>query len=462
MSLHEGLTDNPTVALSARSDEAPFPPPPYPVAPPVRPVSADAVPADFVPPAGHTGAIPLAAVDIADRYATDRYATDRYEPNPYASNGHVPTGAPAANGHGPAPDAGGPPGDGKGGGGKGGGGRPPGPPPAKPLLALLLVPIIAAFALWAFAWPAVHASPHGLPVGVAGSPGAITQVEARLAGTNDAFEVHRYLDESAARQAVQDREVYGAVVAGPRGTTVFTAPAASPVVANLLDQTFGAHAQPLAGKDSAGQANGDKAATGRTVQVVPLPTADPRGAGLTAAVLPLVLAGIIAGVLTTLFTRPGAIRISVLIGGAALVGLVGVGILQGWLEVLDGNAAANATVLGLTVLAISGTLTGLASLIGPAGIGMTAFLMAFLGNPFSGITSAPEMLPEPVGTIGQLLPPGAGGALLRSTAYFDGNAAGGHIAVLAAWIVIGGVLLALSTVRAKKKAAAMAAAAAAT
>jgi hypothetical protein len=63
--------------------------------------------------------------------------------------------------------------------------------------------------------------------------------------------------------------------------------------------------------------------------------------------------------------------------------------------------------------------------------------MIFIGNPFSGVTSAPELLPAPVGTIGQWLPPGAGASLLRSTAYFGGHGAAGHLTVLLVWIVLG-------------------------
>jgi hypothetical protein len=55
----------------------------------------------------------------------------------------------------------------------------------------------------------------------------------------------------------------------------------------------------------------------------------------------------------------------------------------------------------------------------------------------SGISSAPELLPRPVGQLGQWLPPGAGANLLRSTAYFNGNGASGHVAVLAAWSLLG-------------------------
>lgn len=63
--------------------------------------------------------------------------------------------------------------------------------------------------------------------------------------------------------------------------------------------------------------------------------------------------------------------------------------------------------------------------------------MVLVGNPFSGVTSAPELLPRPVGLIGQWLPPGAGGSLLRSVAFFGGRAAGGAALTLSLWAALG-------------------------
>ena len=62
------------------------------------------------------------------------------------------------------------------------------------------------------------------------------------------------------------------------------------------------------------------------------------------------------------------------------------------------------------------------------------------------------MLPEPAGGLGQLLPPGAGGNLLRSTGFFDGAAAGGHVAVLAAWAIAGLALLLAAALRDRRRA----------
>jgi len=70
-------------------------------------------------------------------------------------------------------------------------------------------------------------------------------------------------------------------------------------------------------------------------------------------------------------------------------------------------------------------------------------LVFVIGNPLSGLASAPELLPQPWGAIGQFLPPGAGATLLRSVAFFDG--AGGAVALwtLAAWTVAGLALVAV-------------------
>ena len=50
-----------------------------------------------------------------------------------------------------------------------------------------------------------------------GPPPRRAALEQRLASQEGAFDVHRYADEAAARQAIEDREVYGACVARPAG-----------------------------------------------------------------------------------------------------------------------------------------------------------------------------------------------------------------------------------------------------
>ncbi|MFI1505991.1 ABC transporter permease [Streptomyces sp. NPDC020597] len=292
------------------------------------------------------------------------------------------------------------------------------------IAVVLLVPALAATALWAFAWPAARTAPRDLPLGVAGPAAVTAPLEQRLAGHGDAFEIHRYADEAAARDAIAQRTVYGAVVVTADGTELLTASAASPVVAQLLQQAV------------TRQAAADGTAV-RTVDVVPAPSADPRGAALTASVLPLALAGIMAGAAVTLLGLRGVRAALALTGAAVLVGMVAAALAHSWLGVLTGGWWAEASVFSLSTLAVSAAVAGCAALLGPAGIGAGALVMMFLGNPFSGAGSAPQMLPEPAGAIGQWLPPGAGTTLLRSVAFFDGAAATGPALTLSCWAVLG-------------------------
>ncbi len=304
------------------------------------------------------------------------------------------------------------------------------PPPTAPspshgrrmVAVVVLVPVLVALALWAFAWPAARTAPHDLPLGVAGSATATAQVEQRLEAREGAFEIHRYADESAARDAIEDRTVYGAVVATERGPKLLTASAASPVVAQMLQQAV---TQQVGGTQV------------QTVDVVPASADDPRGAALTSSVLPMALAGIGAGAVVTLLGLRGRRAVGALIGAAALVGAVAAAIADSWLGALTGNWWAEAGTLGLSTLAVSAAVAGLAALFGTPGIGLGAFVMMLLGNPFSGASSAPEMLPEPVGVIGQWLPPGAGASLLRSVSFFDGAAAAGPALTLTWWAALG-------------------------
>jgi hypothetical protein len=299
----------------------------------------------------------------------------------------------------------------------------------------VIVPIVAAAVLTLFAWPNARLEPRDLPIGVAGPPPAAQVIEQRLGAREGAFDVHRYADEAAAREAIEDREVYGALVATPAGRKVLTATGASAAVAMLLEEA--ARAAP-------------SRPGGAPVQVEDVVVAT-RGNALASSVLPMVLAGLLTGALVAILVPAGAARQALLlVAASALAGLVSAAIVQSWLDVIGGDWLVNAGVFGLTVLAIGSVVAGLHSLVGVAGIGVAALLMVLVGNPFAAVGTAPELLPEPAGGIGQLLPPGAGGNLLRSTGYFDGAGAGGHLAVLLAWVLVGLAMLAAAELRGRR------------
>ncbi|MGW1734452.1 ABC transporter permease [Streptomyces sp. NPDC001999] len=296
-------------------------------------------------------------------------------------------------------------------------------PNRRMVAVVLLIPVVVTIALWAFAWPAARIAPRDLPLGIAGSAPAADRLQQQLEQHGGAFEIHRFDDGVAARTAIEDRVVYGAVVITPKGPQLLTASAASPMVAQLLREAVTARA--LAGSQV------------QVTDAVAAPSGDPRGSALGASILPLAIAGVAAGSAVTMLRLRGGRAAGALIGVAALVGIAAAALTDSWLGAITGDWWTEAGALGLTVLAIGATVAGLAALIGPSGVGLGAVLMVLLGNPFSGITSAPELLPQPLGTIGQLLPPGAGGSLLRSVAFFEGRAAGGAALTLGLWAAAG-------------------------
>lgn len=290
-----------------------------------------------------------------------------------------------------------------------------------PLAAILVVPVVVAIVLTMFAWPSAKLAPRDLPVGVAGPPAVTSAVEQRLGADAGAFEIHRYAGAAQAREAIEQREVYGAFVAEPGGMRLMTASAASAPVAQALS-----HAAREA----------DVTATSH-VAVDDVVAATSAGGALPASVLPLILAGILTAVVAGAAAARRRELAGLLVAGSTLGGLAAALIIQSWLGVVDGDWAVNAGVLSLTILAVAATAAGLQSLLGHAGIVIGALLMILVGNPFSGVGTAPELLPQPVGAIGQLMPPGAGGNLLRSTGLFDGAGSGGHVAVLVTWALAG-------------------------
>ncbi|HEV7711612.1 MAG TPA: hypothetical protein VGP16_25725 [Asanoa sp.] len=286
-------------------------------------------------------------------------------------------------------------------------------------LLVLMVILLSAFAL-----PGVNTAVKDLPIAVAGSGLAPTQVTATLAKADPgAFDVSMVASEQAAQQEILDRDVYGALIVDNDGLTLDTASAASATVATSL--------LPLA------QQLGSTLNLPVTVHDIrPLTSDDPKGMGLTAGALPIALGGWLAamGIIALIvgaWHRLIAAAVFSIGGGFALTGaLFAIG-------TFDTNYWATSAA---AMLGIAGTcyfVLGFERLLRGRGIGVAAVVLILLGNPLSGLASAPEMLPHPWGALGQLLPPGATGTLLRNVSFFDGAASTRPIVVLVAWAVLG-------------------------
>ena len=297
--------------------------------------------------------------------------------------------------------------------------------------AVVAVPVILTVLLIAFGWAAAEIAPRHLPIGVAGPAELTTAFTAgERPGRPGALALTPYEVRADAEAAIRDREIYGAISLEPEGAVVLTATGASPLVAQMLTQ--------MASELAAGSAP-------QVVDVVPGDADDPRGAGFGAIALPLVFGGVGLGAVASFVVRGKGERVTALVLGSVVGGLGAVGVVQGWLGLISGNWLANAGVVSLVLLAGGAALAGLASVAGRAGFAVGVLVLMLVGNPFSALTSAPELLPEPWGAIGQAMPLGAGGWLLRSTAFFDGRGIGASVWVLLAWAALGLALVMLAS-----------------
>ncbi|MER2082964.1 ABC transporter permease [Rhodococcus sp. (in: high G+C Gram-positive bacteria)] len=309
----------------------------------------------------------------------------------------------------------------------------------KKLVAVVLgLSAVIGLMLLAFVLPSINSGPHELKLGIAGPVQATTQISASLeASKPGAFDTRDFADADALRDAIRNRDVVGGIAVDATGPHVLIATAGGTPIAQTLT----------------GVASGLAESSGAKVpveDVVPLTADDPAGAGLTALALPLVFGGIMPAVfLVQLFPRSTVKRVLGAGGVAVVAGFALTAILQFGTNSLDGNYLLTALALTLGMSAISLPILGLESLLGMKGFALGAVTMMFIGNPLSGMATTAAWLPAGWGALGQLLPPGAAGASVRSTAFFDGHGAATPLLVLACWIAVG---IALCVAAGRKKA----------
>ena len=307
-------------------------------------------------------------------------------------------------------------------------------------IIVVLIIVLAILAI-AFALPAARSKPHGVPVGAAGPMAAGGRVADILEQhAPGAFAITYYPGEAALRDAIRNRDVYGGISFGPDSPSLLIATGGSPMVAQMLTQIGNGVAQqarmPLHIEDLA-----------------PPTSDDPRGAGLAASALPITLAGLLPAVaLVLLLRREVWTRLIAAVVFAAGAALTIAALLRYVFGSIDQSIWGIAAALTLGLLGAGLFMLGLGSLFGRVGLAIGALLALLLGNPLSGLTSAPEMLPSGWGTLGQWLPQGATATLLRSAAFFEGAGATTAIVVLTSWAVAGATLIMFAAVRQRRSA----------
>jgi hypothetical protein len=304
---------------------------------------------------------------------------------------------------------------------------------------VVVLTVVLAIVAICFALPAARSKPHDVPIGAAGPQVASGQVADTLEHhAPGAFAITYYPGEASLREAIRNRDVYGGIAFGPDGRSLLIATGGSPMVAQMLTQI----------------GNGIAQQTGmqlRTEDLAPPTADDPRGAGLAASALPITLAGLLPAIaLVLLLKREVWTRFAAVVVFAGVAGWTIAALLRYVFGSIDHNFWGVTGGLTLGVLAAGLSMLGLGSLFGRVGLVIGGLLALLLGNPLSGLSSAPEMLPSGWGTLGQWLPQGANATLLRSTAFFDGAGATTAIVVLSCWALAGVTLVAIAAMRQRR------------
>lgn len=332
----------------------------------------------------------------------------------------------------------------------------------------LLASLIVALVILAFTWPTKTMEAKNLPVSIAGPEATVSQFEQSLKDRGiETFELKQASSREEAEQQIRQRETYGAIIftegAAPE---VLTAPAANAAATQMLNgvatqlntqiqqKALAAKTEALTQAVQAGGEQGAQAAaqleqmkaqakqasamTVKTTAVVPLSESDSSGTGLAIVAFPLVIGGILGGVLSLNLIKGTWRRFATATLYAVIAGALTALILSTWFGFIPGDFATLWVAFAATYLATASFMIGMGALLVPAaGLGLGVVVTMFIGNPISGASMPSAFLPGAWGQIGQMLVPGASSTLLRSIAYFPEAATSDQWLVLGSWIAFG-------------------------
>ncbi|UQX00469.1 DUF3533 domain-containing protein [Streptomyces sp. RerS4] len=290
-----------------------------------------------------------------------------------------------------------------------------------------------------------HPKPHEIPIAVAAPVGQVAERSARqladLPGTP--LDPRVVADEAAALRQIRDRDVDGALIIDPTGTSdrLLVASGAGASLSQALEEVVG-RAETARGRQV------------RVVDVAPADRGDSRGLSSFYLVVGWCVGGYLCAAILAISAgaRPANAARAVIRLGALLVyslaaGLLGAVVAGPVLGALPGSLVALWGLGALVVFAVGAVTLAFQGLAGVVGIGLAILLIVVFGNPSAGGAYAYPLLPPFWSAIGPALPPGAGTYAARSVAYFRGNGTAGPMLVLAAWAVVGAAITVACAVR---------------
>ncbi|MFF5179340.1 ABC transporter permease [Micromonospora sp. NPDC000316] len=312
-------------------------------------------------------------------------------------------------------------------------GRPPGPDRKEHIIrmvALFVMPFLMVTMMFATYMSTMH-SPHprDMPVAVVGS-GATAQaiVDGLNAAPGGSTEATLVPTRDDALDLLHDQRAAGALILPSEGSTsatILTASAAGAAQGATVQQLLA----PVAVENS-WQAT--------TEDVAPLPDGDRAGIVVLFAAMGMMLAGYVPLSMMVMGT-PHLLRLRrflpVLAGWSAFTSSIIWLILGPIVGAVEGHYL---TFLGVGMLATGAV--GMAQLLfskvmGPLAVLPGMLLWVVFGMPASNLALSVHNMPGFFQFLHGVLPLPAAGEALRSILYFDGAGLGGHLIVLAVWII---------------------------
>ncbi|MFI8203068.1 DUF3533 domain-containing protein [Streptomyces sp. NPDC085937] len=316
-----------------------------------------------------------------------------------------------------------------------------------PRATLLVLGVLALMLLFITSYVGAlhHPKLRETPFGVVAPASVAEQTVSRLKELpGSPLDPRAVADAGTARERIEDRDIYGALLVDPEGTTdtLLVATGGGTSLATALERLFTEVEQ-------------DERRTLRVEDVAPASAQDANGlssfyvvvgwcvGGYLCASILAISAGARASTLRRATIRLGTMALVAVVGGLGGALIVGPA-----LDALPDGFAGLWGLGALIIFAVGAATLALQAVFGVLGIGVAILIVVILGNPSSGGALPPPLLPPFWSAVGPALPPGAGTWAARSIVYFRGNDVTVSLLVLSAWAVAGtAVTLLMSAMR---------------
>ncbi len=280
--------------------------------------------------------------------------------------------------------------------------------------------------------------PYRMPLAVVAPPGESARLVAALNGiTGTPLEATAVSSSAAGTDQLLRRSVYGVLVvgSGTAGVRLIEASASGVSASQALTEVL----------DSVG------VTLHRSVTVDDIRPPSP-GDRNSLTSFYLVIGWIVGGYLVASIlgisdgSRPAnpqraTVRLGVIAAYALVTGLLGSLVVGPLLHALPGHTWSLALLGALLVFSAGAFSMALQVVAGTIGIGITILVFVVLGNPSAGGAYSGQLLPGFWRVIGPWIPSGAGTAAARGIAYFGGVAIATNLLVIAAYALVGIVVI---------------------